>query len=614
MAIGRARQYSEGHRPLRHPSNCFGRSIGRRVRPSIHGRNRRHMLSHTQLFSLIPFPLPAMRETFIAAVNGYRDRIDGSFPDSYHDQDSFYFANYRSQRISNTPVWLLALGLHAVNPVYTIEVVSRHVLGTAADDAYLIEGKVNSHLKGQRNSERLRNTSVAAYPLLETLRVVGRHGHEDPFLTTVLYLPSCGMMCTVFAPNHFSEARCGGHFRFSLLPSSYLRIRESDGDVAFGGFFERGSIRTVCRIRFNAPSIWQPTVHHWPDSLIQLVPDYFDVEGAYKSKKIAPKDVLFLEDWDIMPAVERRTIWHDMMISAKTYGPIKRQYVHHLLYRNMELAALNYPFVIDLRLHPFHSSIVFRVVGNRHGRDLISEVSTIRITRINFDDPRFKEFDRRATNIQAILRHRGMRNAVRTNDGSLGRMIAIGKHWHNNKVYLYPETRELDRDGDLQGFMKEYMKLLVHLCPLEAFVLRGLAANHGHQPPPEMGGMDGLTLSMNVSRNLGNTPHYDTADKGPGISIWREDIPNMSTNWNFVMPNVVFEGQDRHSLAYGGVYVKLCHGALIQWDGVAIRHCTSITDIGDDGMNSVYGFHVTNNSRSLDGLARLAIQDSALGH
>ena len=158
--------------------------------------------------------------------------------------------------------------------------------------------------------------------------------------------------------------------------------------LRLGFFFERGLIRTVCHIRFNAPSIWQPTVHHWPDLLIQLVPDYFDVEGAYKSKKIAPKDVLFLEDWDIMLAVERRTIWHEMMISsAKTDGPIKRQYVHHLLYRNMELAALNHPFVIDLCMHPFHSSIVFQVVGNCHGRDLISEVSTVRITRINFDDP-----------------------------------------------------------------------------------------------------------------------------------------------------------------------------------------------------------------------------------
>ena len=37
-------------------------------------------------------------------------------------------------------------------------------------------------------------------------------------------------------------------------------------------------------------------------------------------------------------------------------------------------------------------------MGNCHGRDLISEVSTIRITRVNFDDPRFKEFNRRATN------------------------------------------------------------------------------------------------------------------------------------------------------------------------------------------------------------------------
>jgi hypothetical protein len=35
-----------------------------------------------------------------------------------------------------------------------------------------------------------------------------------------------------------------------------------------------------------------------------------------------------------------------------------------------------------------------------------------------------------------------------------------------------------------------------------------------------MGGMDGVTNTINVSRNLKNPPHYDIGDLGNGTSVW----------------------------------------------------------------------------------------------
>ena len=110
-----------------------------------------------------------------------------------------------------------------------------------------------------------------------------------------------------------------------------------------------------------------------------------------------------------------------------------------------------------------------------------------------------------------------------------------------------------------------------------------------------MGGAFGIVPSINISLDLANEPHYDTNDLGLGPSIWLEDCPGTAKNWKFVLPNLVvqFEGA-----SYNGVVVKLCHGALIQWDGTSIRHCTTVTD-GGSPSNHVYGFHITNNFPSL---------------
>ena len=32
---------------------------------------------------------------------------------------------------------------------------------------------------------------------------------------------------------------------------------------------------------------------------------------------------------------------------------------------------------------------------------------------------------------------------------------------------------------------------------------------------------------------------------------------------------------------YNGLRIKLCHGAVVEWDGRIFKHCTTITDPGE---------------------------------
>ena len=63
---------------------------------------------------------------------------------------------------------------------------------------------------------------------------------------------------------------------------------------------------------------------------------------------------------------------------------------------------------------------------------------------------------------------------------------------------------------------------------------------------------------MDVSINLGNNPHFDVNDAGPGISIWLMENPdNEHKEPYFILPNCSINGSK-------GVAIKLYHGIIIE--------------------------------------------------
>ena len=75
--------------------------------------------------------------------------------------------------------------------------------------------------------------------------------------------------------------------------------------------------------------------------------------------------------------------------------------------------------------------------------------------------------------------------------------------------------------------------------------------------------------SMDISKDLGNEPHFDVNDAGPGISIWLMECPEKKhEDWYFLLPNCSVQGSK-------GVAIKLYHGTIIEWDGRKVKHCTA---------------------------------------
>jgi hypothetical protein len=110
-----------------------------------------------------------------------------------------------------------------------------------------------------------------------------------------------------------------------------------------------------------------------------------------------------------------------------------------------------------------------------------------------------------------------------------------------------------------------------------------LAEKNGVEVAPPlaaMGGDGGPGGTIMISRDLGNSSHFDTADRSHSFAIWVERHDGRAGNWYFILPNLSINGSD-------GVVIKLRHGVAISWDGRIIRHCSSVTTVGED--NHVYG-------------------------
>jgi hypothetical protein len=115
-------------------------------------------------------------------------------------------------------------------------------------------------------------------------------------------------------------------------------------------------------------------------------------------------------------------------------------------------------------------------------------------------------------------------------------------------------------------------------------------------PQEEMGGKNGISASMDISIDLGNSTHYDVNDSSPGFSIWTETNRGEADNWFFVLPNILIRHNDK---TYNGVAIRLYHGAVVSWDGRIIRHGTTKTSTGSKS-NHTFGWFWSSSGKLVD--------------
>lgn len=166
------------------------------------------------------------------------------------------------------------------------------------------------------------------------------------------------------------------------------------------------------------------------------------------------------------------------------------------------------------------------------------------------------------------------RGNARKNGGDHGNMYGIGLKNSKNGVIYTPTNNCRDELKEASMAAREYLE--VHYPEV---VVDIVCAEKRKKIEKNKWMPNGPGSSVMVSKNLGNSSHFDL-DQSASVSIWVEEKPGLAKNWYFVLPNVMLNGCK-------GVLIKLCHGAVISWDGRLVRHCTSVTDVGDG--NSVYG-------------------------
>lgn len=165
--------------------------------------------------------------------------------------------------------------------------------------------------------------------------------------------------------------------------------------------------------------------------------------------------------------------------------------------------------------------------------------------------------------------------------GDSGSMYGLG-YRSKARGEIYVQTKKARTNAAMTSLTQKVGPFLEEKYPEVLQDIRAAEKRGGSmvRPLDAMGGESGPGSSIMISRNLGNSSHYDYSDGSASCSIWAEKCKGRARNWYFVLPNLSINGSK-------GVVIRLRHGVSISWDGRIIRHCSSVTDVGAD--NNVYG-------------------------
>jgi hypothetical protein len=258
---------------------------------------------------------------------------------------------------------------------------------------------------------------------------------------------------------------------------------------------------------------------------------------------------------------ESRSIYHYLSHQPKS-SRRKRSFVYGALYKN--LIGKNFA-VIDCR-GKGRIEINVEVEGS-------NEPTTI--TVVDCSDCAVMN-----DSVVSLGRSLGKSGNSRKNAGDVGEMWGLG---YRNKATkeMYVKSKELLVKNAMTDVCESVAKDLGERFPETLESIRQAEAIGPKCPPlSEMGGSNGPGSCIMISKNLGNSVHFDYNDASMSLGVWVEERIGGASNWYFVMPNIRLNGKL-------GVVIRLFHGCVISWDGRLIKHCTSVTETGES--NNVYG-------------------------
>ena len=384
----------------------------------------------------------------------------------------------------------------------------------------------------------------------------------------------------------------------------YLNYDFKYNHLVQGGMVKEMNYLYEIFINNNCKIIEKKTYHNLDKFEIGLIPNYWNAN--LENINICPSSKLLLERFKQIKYY--RSMWHRMSTEKKKQAYTKllkndttnRKYakviVPFLLYKNIQCHQSKF---INVNKLEYGEKVVIRILDKNNLNGESIDLGIISVTKVDLNG-KYKKLNKLLENSMELLSN-GLKSirSVRESDGQLGNMYVFGQHAKrsskNNKIGFYLGTNEFEKNDLLKNLMTEYKKMLKDILPIEVSIIEKYPDCYNENIPEIMGGVNGITKSINCSKGLCNPPHLDVNDLGIGISIWTEEKIGMAENWEFILPSLVDDLSDRK---IEGIRVGLCHGALISWHG-NYRHCSTIGEVGLN--NEVYGWHISNNLPSLKG-------------
>ena len=408
---------------------------------------------------------------------------------------------------------------------------------------FLLDVVVNRRTKNKSSFQQTwKNDKTIVLPTITNKRLVS-NDFNDQFRAWILFAPLMDQFyCTM-------SNKC----IFVPFPAGYLRLN-GDGRIRSGSF-----IREIKQCFLISAVDEKRTPEQLPHSIMDVyqMPDEVDpplpsnTDGSFrmklhKSKSNRSGGRCFV-----------RGAHHEDLSSSLCWDPVKNG--------TLDIVVRSpHPF----RKSSFHYSIVsVRYLGQNN--------KTIQ----------------HIVDVGSAMDDFGERNA-RNKSGDHGKMNLVGFNLNPGRPHLGSVTKVTSQLPDFQKMVASVSLSLEKCLPMVLEPMRAIERSVNVYPPKTMGYTDGITATCDFSVNLGNASHYDPGDVGPGVSIWAEKIDGRSSNWYFVMPNFL-PSKVRGATSslkvrnQSGVSIKLSNGVCILWNGRVIRHCTSITNVGD--KNATFG-------------------------
>jgi hypothetical protein len=386
-------------------------------------------------------------------------------------------------------------------------------------------------------------TTVATNTTLCAANALGHgSGPVDPGYVAAARLNVCPAIANVGASQWCSNPVASGS---GLLPSSSRTTAVPGKRRGRRGSRKSSAQRKLQKKEEKRQEVRVMVADQGSDSLPPLLlPDYFQSEDNGPVETITRSQCLSTTLYSKLRAMDQ---------SKRRF----RKFVFGALYLRPLRAR---PYVVD----PREGSVDIRVTH----ADGSTSIVHIRHTR----DPSVLE------SIVRLGKRLPKNSAIRNNVGDKGSMVAVGvKNWGTENPEEYAVTKRLI--PEFSGAAHHVSNYLRNVLPRVYNAIQDAdKIKRGERKYEKMKCGPGSVLV--ISKNLGNASHYDYADDSVSFSVWAEEQPGGSRNWFFVMPSLSYQGSK-------GVLVQLSHGVAISWDGTKIRHCTSVTKMGEN--NNVYG-------------------------